>query len=168
MSNCTKCRHACSQACKHTCHKQCDWSECSECESRETNNKKNIYEVEYSLCSDRLMIIDNDFTELLYFPWLDKDNVLRTGTIIFGTQINNSGAQINNSSSNNGLQVQVFDTTTTTVLGRSQIIKESGVHKFNFRIPQNDAQLTIMFKKISGVGNDPQVYGVTLNYKCKN
>jgi len=72
------------------------------------------------------------------------------------------GAKIDNTS---WFQVQVFNTTTSAVIGTSSTIKTSGVHKFNFTVPTTDSQLTIRFRKINGVGEDPQVLGVQLNYQ---
>jgi hypothetical protein len=134
------------------------------CKCKKHNNNKNKkktknqYVAEYNLCSDRLVIIDNTFEELLYFPWfVDKNKNMSNGKITFGAKIDDTS----------WFEVQVFNSTTSTIIGSSTIIKSSGIHRFKFNIPSINSQLTIMFKKIDGNGADPQVWGLLLNYKYK-
>lgn len=125
--------------------------------NKSNKQRKMSPEVTYALSTNRMLITDKAFTELLCFPWLTDKNDVFKGTIIFSTKIDKKA----------WVQLQLFDSTTSSVLGRSQIIEESGVHQFTFKIPQQASQLSIMFRKIDGEGEDPQVWGVLLNYKSK-
>ena len=150
-----KCRHQCQCQCNRQCHRDCH-NRCHQKKEDPNKTNRNSSEIQYILCSDRLLIHDTTYIELLYFPWAtDVTKKMTNGIITLGTQIDNMAQ----------FQVQVFNTTTSTVIGTSSVIKSSGVHKFNFTIPTTDSQLSIRFKRINDIGEDPHVLGVQLKYQ---
>lgn len=146
------CQRQCQ--CQRQGHRECQ-HKCRQKKDDPIKVDKNPYEIQYLLCSDRLLINDTMYIELLYFPWAtDTTKKMTNGMITFSAKIDNTS----------WFQVQVFNNTTSRVIGTSAIIKSSGVHKFNFTIPTTDSQLSIRFKRINGIGEDPQVLGMQLDY----
>jgi len=80
------CRYQCQCQCHRQCHRDCH-NRCHQ--KREDPNKtnKNTSEIQYFLCSDRLLIVDSTYTEMLYFPWATNTTKKMTNGIITLVQL---------------------------------------------------------------------------------
>lgn len=102
-------------------------------------------------------ILSTQYQIISYFPWIDAERGLYTGTIVFDTSINN-----------NSFDIQVIDVINNTSLGGYYNVITSGIYGFNFENPQQSSRLAIELKKNTTNAINPVIYSIILKYNGRS
>lgn len=108
----------------------------------------------YPLLTDKTIFTKKIYGPICYFPW---DN-FRYNTYTFGTVI--IYAVINSTKT---IDIRIRDVNNVVTLGTSNITT-TGIHKINIINPTSDTYILIEGRYNGSNGENPYVYGITLEY----